>query len=114
MRRARLRTIRRNQPSPKVSSCPGGEAGRDGSVSRCAVTPRTTKKGTTMRTSKLATIGGIMAGFAGIPIAWGAAINQHLIDESYRMPGWFFLMCVSLGVLGPVIIGVAAKGQDEK
>jgi len=65
------------------------------------------------RSSNLATIGGIMAGFAGIPIAWGAAINAHIISTSYQMPGWFFLLCVSLGVLGPVVIGVAAKGQDD-
>jgi hypothetical protein len=50
-----------------------------------------------------------MSGFAGIPIAWGTAINLHLIRTTYQMPGWFFLTCVSLGTLGPVVIGVAAS-----
>ncbi len=58
------------------------------------------------------TIGGIMSGFTLIPIAWGTAINQHVIGN-YPMPGWLFLLCVCLGALGPVVIGVGAKGQDE-
>lgn len=57
------------------------------------------------KTNMLTTIGGIMAGFALIPIAVGTA---HI-----HMPSWLYLVCIFLGTLGPVVIGVAAKGQDE-
>jgi hypothetical protein len=57
------------------------------------------------RSNLLTTIGGIMALFASIPVALGMA---HV-----AMPGWFYATCVTLGVLGPGIVGLAAKGQDE-
>jgi hypothetical protein len=59
-----------------------------------------------MRKNWLTTIGGIMALMGGIPIALGSA---HV-----AMPPWFYLLCISCGVIGPGIIGIAAKGQDEQ
>ena len=53
----------------------------------------------------LTTVGGIMSGFLLIPTALGSA---HV-----AMPGWLYLTCIVVGTLGPVVIGVAAKGQDE-
>jgi hypothetical protein len=53
----------------------------------------------------LVTLGGIMAGMGVIPISLGAA-HAH-------MPGWVYNICIFAAALGPVIIGVAAKGQDE-
>ncbi len=58
-----------------------------------------------MRTNVLTTIGGIMSGFLLIPTALGTA--------KVAMPGWLYLTCIVVGTLGPVVIGVAAKGQDE-
>jgi len=58
-----------------------------------------------MRKNWLTTIGGIMAGFGVIPIALGAA--------KVAMPSWLYVICICFAALGPVIVGVAAKGQDE-
>jgi hypothetical protein len=58
-----------------------------------------------MRKNWLTTVGGIMAAFGTIPIALGTA---HV-----RMPAWLYMVCISLAALGPAVIGVAAKGQDE-
>ena len=57
------------------------------------------------KTNLLTTIGGIMAGFLLIPQALGA---RHI-----KMPDWLYIVCMFGGTLGPVVIGVAAKGQDE-
>ena len=57
-----------------------------------------------MRTNTLTTIGGIMAGFGVVPIAFGTA---HV-----ALPGWLYATCIFLAAIGPVVIGVAAKGQD--
>jgi hypothetical protein len=57
-----------------------------------------------MRTNWLTTAGGIMAGFGVVPIAFGSA---HV-----ALPGWLYATCIFIGALGPVVIGVAAKGQD--
>lgn len=57
------------------------------------------------RSNLLTTIGGIMAGFGVIPIALGTA---HV-----AMPSWLYVVCISFAAIGPVIVGVAAKGQDE-
>jgi len=51
------------------------------------------------------TIGGIMAGFGLVPIALGTG---HV-----KMPDWLYIACIFVGTLGPVVIGVGAKGQDE-
>lgn len=59
-----------------------------------------------MRKNWLTTIGGIMALMGGIPIALGSA---HV-----AMPPWFYLLCISCAVIGPGIVGIAAKGQDEQ
>jgi ABC-type transporter Mla maintaining outer membrane lipid asymmetry permease subunit MlaE len=53
----------------------------------------------------LVTIGGIMSGFMLVPEALGTA---HV-----AMPSWLYLVCIFVGTLGPVVIGVGAKGQDE-
>lgn len=58
-----------------------------------------------MRKNLFTTIGGIMSGFALIPISVGTA-GKH-------MPDWLYLACLFIGTMGPVIIGVGAKGQDE-
>jgi hypothetical protein len=58
-----------------------------------------------MRKNWLTTIGGIMAGFGVIPIALGAA--------KVAMPPWLYILCICFAAIGPVIVGVAAKGQDE-
>lgn len=58
-----------------------------------------------MRKNWLTTIGGIMAGCIGIPIAVSTA--------GYHLPEWLGLIFVILGTLGAVVVGVAAKGQDE-
>lgn len=46
-----------------------------------------------------------MALFGAIPIALGTA---HV-----AMPSWFYVVCISFGVIGPGIVGISAKGQDE-
>lgn len=58
-----------------------------------------------MRKNWLTTVGGIMSGFLLIPPALGTA---HV-----SMPSWLYVICIFVGTLGPVVIGVAAKGQDE-
>jgi hypothetical protein len=58
-----------------------------------------------MRKNWLTTVGGIMAGFGVIPIALGTA---HV-----AMPSWLYVLCICFGAMGPVVIGVAAKGQDQ-
>lgn len=58
-----------------------------------------------MRKNWLTTAGGIITLFAGIPPALGAA---HV-----AMPGWLYMVCIMCGVIGPGIIGIGAKGQDE-
>lgn len=57
------------------------------------------------RTNLLVTIGGIMSGFLLVPEALGTA---HV-----AMPGWLYTICIFVGTMGPVVIGVGAKGQDE-
>jgi hypothetical protein len=57
-----------------------------------------------MRTNTLTTIGGILAGFGVVPIAFGSA---HI-----ALPSWLYATCIFAAAIGPVIIGVAAKGQD--
>lgn len=57
------------------------------------------------RTSTLTTIGGIMSGFLLIPEALGTA---HV-----HMPSWLYILCLFIGTLGPVVIGVGAKGVDD-
>jgi hypothetical protein len=58
-----------------------------------------------IRNNWFTTIGGIMAGFGLIPISVGTAGKS--------MPNWLYLVCIFVGTLGPVVIGVGAKGQDE-
>jgi hypothetical protein len=58
-----------------------------------------------MRKNWLTTVGGIMSGFLLVPEAIGAA--------GHPMPGWLYTICIFVGTLGPVVIGVGAKGQDE-
>jgi hypothetical protein len=58
-----------------------------------------------MRKNWFTTIGGIMAGFGLVPIALGTG---HV-----HMPDWLYIVCIFVGTLGPVVIGVGAKGQDE-
>jgi len=62
-------------------------------------------KGEVMRKNWFTTIGGIMAGFGVVPIAFGTA---HV-----ALPAWLYVACIFLAAMGPVIIGVGAKGQDE-
>ena len=52
-----------------------------------------------------------MSGFTGIPFAIGTYSREtgHIIHLS----DWFYIVCISLGILGPVVIGVGARGQDE-
>jgi len=58
-----------------------------------------------MRKNWFTTVGGIMAGFGLVPIALG---TSHV-----KMPDWMYIVCVFMATLGPVVIGVGAKGQDE-
>lgn len=58
-----------------------------------------------MRRNWFTTVGGIMSGFALVPIALGTA--------SVHMPSWLYISCIFIGTMGPVVIGVGAKGQDE-
>jgi hypothetical protein len=58
-----------------------------------------------MKKNWLTTVGGVMALFGAIPIALGTA--------GVHMPRWLYVVCISLSVLGPGIVGIAAKGQDE-
>jgi hypothetical protein len=58
-----------------------------------------------MKKNWLTTVGGIMASFGVIPIALGSS--------GVHMPSWLYVLCISFAALGPAIIGVAAKGQDE-
>ena len=58
-----------------------------------------------MRKNWFTTVGGIMAGFGLIPIAFGTA---HV-----ALPSWLYILCIFVGTMGPVVIGVGAKGQDE-
>jgi hypothetical protein len=46
-----------------------------------------------------------MSGFALVPIALGTA---HV-----SMPGWLYIICIFVGTMGPVVVGVGAKGQDQ-
>lgn len=57
------------------------------------------------KTNLLTTIGGIMAGFGVVPIAFGTA--------KIALPSWLYILCIFLAAMGPVLIGVSAKGQDE-
>jgi len=52
------------------------------------------------------TAGGILAALALFPDMWGAAIQNGTIGG--KMPGWLYLLCVFLGKVGPVLIGVGA------
>ena len=58
-----------------------------------------------MRTNTLVTIGGIMAGFLSIPV--GAA------TLGYALPKPVAMVMIVIGLVGAVVTGVAAKGQDE-
>jgi hypothetical protein len=58
-----------------------------------------------MKKNWLTTVGGIMALFGAIPIALGTA--------GVHMPSWLYIVCISCSVIGPGIVGIAAKGQDE-
>lgn len=58
-----------------------------------------------MRRNWFTTVGGIMAGFGLIPIALGSS--------GIHMPSWLYLVCVVLATMGPVVVGVGAKGADE-
>lgn len=58
-----------------------------------------------MKSNLVTTIGGIMAGMAGFPVLLGTA---HL-----AVPNWLNVALFLIGATGTVIIGVAAKGQDE-
>jgi hypothetical protein len=64
-----------------------------------------------MRKNWFTTVGGIMAGFALIPIAIGT--YAHDAGVHIQMPSWLYLGCIILGTLGPVVIGVGAQGQDQ-
>lgn len=58
-----------------------------------------------MKKNWLTTLGGIMAGCGTLPM---------IISQSgYHVPNWLGLTLVLLGGLGLVVMGVAAKGQDE-
>lgn len=52
-----------------------------------------------------------MAGFALIPPSIGTYAKYS--GHPLQMPDWLYLVCLFLGILGPVVIGVGAKGQDE-
>jgi hypothetical protein len=58
-----------------------------------------------MRKNWLTTVGGIMGGCLGVPLI--------VAQAGYRLPGWLALTFVCIGAVGGVIVGVAAKGQDE-
>ncbi len=58
-----------------------------------------------MRKNWLTTVGGIMAGFSGIGLAAQAA--------GYHLPEWLGLTLFLIGSVGAIVVGVAAKGQDE-
>jgi hypothetical protein len=61
------------------------------------------------------TAGGILAAFALLPDMWGSAIQNGTIHAV--MPGWFYILCVFLGKVGPVLIGVGAadalRGRND-
>jgi hypothetical protein len=57
-----------------------------------------------MRTNLLVTIGGIMAGCLSIPV--GAA------TLGYPLPKTLAMVLIVIGLIGAVVTGVAAKGQD--
>ena len=58
-----------------------------------------------MRKNWFTTVGGIMSGFGVVPIAFGTA---HV-----ALPSWLYVACIFLAAMGPIVIGVGAKGQDE-
>jgi hypothetical protein len=58
-----------------------------------------------MRKNWLTTAGGIISLLGGVPIALGTA--------GVHMPNWLYIICISGTVIGPGLIGLAAKGQDE-
>lgn len=58
-----------------------------------------------MRKNWLVTVGGIMAGCLAIPIG--------TTQLGYHLPQNLALAFILIGMLGGIITGVAAKGQDE-
>jgi uncharacterized YccA/Bax inhibitor family protein len=58
-----------------------------------------------MRTNLLVTIGGIMAGFLAIPLG--------MATLGYPLPKALAMAMILIGMIGGIVTGVAAKGQDE-
>jgi hypothetical protein len=58
-----------------------------------------------MKKNWLVTVGGIMAGCLSVPI--GAA------TMGYPLPKTMAMILIVVGLIGAVVTGVAAKGQDE-
>jgi hypothetical protein len=58
-----------------------------------------------MRKNWLVTMGGIMAGFLAIPIG--------MATLGYPLPKTLAMAMILIGMIGGIVTGVAAKGQDE-
>jgi len=53
-----------------------------------------------------------MSAFTLIPTSWGAAINAGTIHDV--MPGWLYMFCIVVGMLGPVVTGVGSTRARHK
>lgn len=59
----------------------------------------------------LTTFGGVIAALGAIPIGIGTFDKEF--HKHINMPDWLYIICIFAAALGPVLVGVGAKGKDE-